>query len=251
MQSLSVTIIALNEADRIGRAIASVGFAEEVLVLDSGSTDDTVAVARSHGARVIQTDWPGHIAQKARAAAEARHDWVLNIDADETISPALAEEIQAVLAAGGGEAGFSMRRLGHWGGRPIRHGTWWPDPQLRLFDKRRARYTGRDPHDRVACEGAVGHLRGVLLHHPYRDLEEHLATIGRYADTFVDRCLEEGRRAHWWDVVFRPVLHLLKALILRMGLLDGVHGLCVAGLGALYVQLKWGQLYLAQRERDS
>ena len=251
MQPLSVTIIAFNEADRIAAAIQSVSFAQEVLVLDSGSEDDTVQVAESMGARVIQTGWPGHVAQKARAAKEAKHDWVLNIDADEALSPLLAASIQAALTAPVAMAGFSMPRLGHWDGQPMRHGTWWPDRQLRLFDRRRAQYVGRDPHDRVDVQGPVSHLEGELHHWPYRDLSEHLATIGRYADTFVLRCLEEGTRARWWDVVFRPGLHLLKALVLRAGFLDGVRGWCVAGLGAVHVQLKWGRLYLAQREKKS
>jgi glycosyltransferase involved in cell wall biosynthesis len=248
---LSVTIIAMNEADRIGATIRSVDFAAEVLVLDSGSEDDTVQVAEAHGARVIQTGWPGHVAQKDRAMREAQHDWVLNIDADETLSPELALAIQDVLSAPPQAAGFSFPRLGYWGGEPIRHGTWWPDRQLRLFDRRRARYFGRDPHDRVAVDGPVVCLDQVLVHRPYRNIAEHMGTIGRYADIFVQGCLASGRRAHWWDVVFRPGFHLLKALVLRAGVLDGVRGLCVAGLGALYVQLKWGRLYLAQQERRS
>jgi glycosyltransferase involved in cell wall biosynthesis len=251
VQPLSVTIIALNEADRIGATIQSVSFADEVLVLDCGSVDDTVSVAEALGARVVQTDWPGHIAQKRRAMGLARHDWVLNIDADETLSPELAVAIQAALEVSPQAAGFSMPRLGYWAGQPIRHGTWWPDRQLRLFDRRRAQYCGQDPHDRVAVDGPVVRLSQVLVHRPYRNVAEHMATIGRYADIFVEGCLASGRRAHWWDVVFRPGIHLLKALIFRAGVLDGVRGLCVAGLGAVYVQLKWGRLYLAQKEQAS
>jgi hypothetical protein len=103
----------------------------------------------------------------------------------------------------------------------------------------------------VAVDGVVGELDGVLIHRPYRNLAEHMATIGRYADIFVEGGLAEGRAARWWDVVFRPGLHLFKALVLRAGVLDGVRGWCVAGLGAVYVQLKWGRLYLAQQERRS
>jgi glycosyltransferase involved in cell wall biosynthesis len=250
VQPLSVTIIACNEADRIGAAIRSVSFAQEVLVIDSGSADDTVAVAESLGARVLQMDWPGHLAQKRRAMEAAAHDWILNIDADEALSPELAIAIQAALSAPLDVAGFSMNRLGHWGGKPMRHGTWCPDWQLRLFDRRRAEYVGQDPHDKVALDGPAGRVPGELHHWPYRNLEEHLFTIGRYADIFVRGCLAQGRRARWWDVVFRPGIHLFKALVLRAGLLDGVRGWCVAGLGAVHVQLKWGRLYLAQRELE-
>jgi len=250
VQPLSVTIIARDEADRIGAAIRSVSFAQEVVVLDSGSTDDTVAVAEALGARVIQTDWPGYVAQKTRAVQAAEHDWVLSIDADEAVSPALAQAIETVMDAPLEAAGFQLDRLGHWGGQPLRHGTWWPSKHIRLFDRRRARFVGRNPHDRVEVDGPVSELSGVLYHHPYRNLEEHLATIGRYADLFVQGCLAEGRRAHWWDVVFRPWLHLCKALVLRAGVLDGVRGWCVAGLGAAHVMLKWGRLYMAQQAND-
>ncbi len=246
MQPLSVTIIAKNEADRIGDAIQSVSFATEVLVLDSGSTDDTVAVAESLGARVIRTGWPGYVAQKNRAIVQASHDWILSIDADERVSEVLGKAIQAILASPCDSVGFSVDRLGFWGGRPMRHGTWWPATQVRLFDRRHAQFEGRDPHDRVVIQGRVAHLEGVLLHHPYRDLSEHLTTIARYTDLFVEGCLTEGRRAHWWDVLFRPPAHLLKALVLKRGILDGTRGLCVAGLGAAHVLLKWGRLYLAQ-----
>jgi glycosyltransferase involved in cell wall biosynthesis len=246
VQPLSVTIIARDEADRIAAAIRSVSFADEVLVLDSGSTDDTVAVAESLGARVIVTDWPGYVAQKNRAASEAQHDWVLSIDADERVTPELRQAIAAALGDVGDVAGFEIARLGFWEGEPMRHGTWWPARQVRLFDRRHARFEGRDPHDRVVVDGRTRRLEGALHHLPYRDLSEHLATIERYTALFVAGCLSEGRRAHWWDIAFRPPLHLFKAIVLKAGFLDGVRGLCVAGLGTAHVLLKWGRLYMVQ-----
>jgi glycosyltransferase involved in cell wall biosynthesis len=250
VQPLSVTIIAMDEADRIGDAIQSVSFAAEVLVIDGGSRDETVAVAQGLGARVIQAGWPGHIAQKTRAMEAAQHDWILNIDADEEVSPELARAIQGALSAPVA-SGFSMPRLGYWAGAAIRHGTWWPDRQLRLFDRRASRYCGRDPHDKVAVDGPVVRLDEVLIHRPYRDSAEHLQTVCRYAEIFAERCREEGVRAHWWDVVLRPGLHLAKALILRRGVLDGIRGWCLAGIGALGVQLKWGRLYIEQKRPGS
>jgi glycosyltransferase involved in cell wall biosynthesis len=245
---LSVIIIAKDEADRIGAAIESVGFAQEVVVFDSGSTDDTVGVARSMGATVIETDWPGFVAQKNRAMAAASHDWVLSIDADERVSPALAEAIVEALSGAPACRGYRVDRLGFWEGHPIRHGTWWPARQVRLCQRVHARFEGRDPHDRLVVDGAVGRLNGELLHFPYRSLAEHLSTIYRYTELFVVGCLREGRRARWWDLLVRPPAHLVKALLLRRGLLDGVPGLCIACLGAAHVMLKWGQLYLAQRD---
>jgi len=247
VEALTVTIIAVNEADRIESAIRSVSFADEVLVVDSGSTDDTVSVARSLGARVIETDWPGYRVQKNRAVAWAQNDWVLGLDADEVVGDALARSIQAVLESPSA-VGFEVARLGHWMGAPIEHGTWRPDRAIRLFDRRRGEWSGGSVHERVSVTGAVGRLDGDLLHYPYRDLNEQLSSIQRYAALFVQDARAEGRSARVTDVVFRPIFHLFKALILKGGVRDGVRGLCLAGLGAAGVMLKWGMLYLSDHE---
>jgi len=248
MLPLSVVIIAQDEADRLPDAIRSASFADEVIVLDSGSTDDTVALARSLGATVIETDWPGHVAQKNRALQHASHDWVLSLDADERLSPRLAASVQAILSTTPAHGAYRVARLNFWEGAPLRHGTWYPDARVRLFRRGLARWAGTDPHDRVETSGTVGRLAGDLHHHPYRSLAEHLQTIDRYTARHAEVALSEGRRAAWWDVALRPILHLVKALLLKRGLLDGVRGICVAGLGATYVLLKWTRLYLAQRD---
>ncbi len=247
MLPISVTIIARDEADRIGEAIRSVAFADEVLVLDSGSRDDTPAVARALGARVVLTDWPGHVAQKNRAVAEARHDWILSLDADERVGPALARAIDRVRREGPRAAGYRVRRLNHWLGRPIRHGTWYPDRRVRLFDRRRARFVGLDPHDRVAVDGPVADLDAELLHHPYRDLDEHLRTTAAYAETWARAAAAAGRIPRWWDLAFRPPLHFVKAILLRRGFLDGPAGWTIAWLGAAGVLLKWAHLWARVR----
>jgi glycosyltransferase involved in cell wall biosynthesis len=248
MIPLSVAIVARDEADRLEAALRSVAFASEVLVLDSGSTDGTPELAERLGARVQRTDWPGHVAQKNRALGELRHDWVLSIDADERVSPELAAAIQIALAREPEVAGYAIRRRSWWQGAPIRHGLWGRERKIRLFRRDRARWVGRDPHDRVELDGPVGALPGDLEHHPYRDLGEHLATIDRYTALSADRMWEEGVRAHWWDLVFRPPLHFVNGILLRLGLLDGARGLCVAALGSVYVLLKWARLWLRQRE---
>ncbi len=249
MERLSVTIIAVNEADRIGDAIRSVHWADEVLVVDSGSTDGTVNVARSLGARVIETDWPGYREQKNRATQWAANDWVFGLDADEVIPEALALEIRDILRHPEAEA-FEVPRLGHWMGAPIDYGVWRPDRSVRLFDRRFGRWSGGLVHERVESRGRVGRCRSDLHHFPYRDLAEHLDTLKEYARLFCDERIAAGGRARWVDVVFRPVFHLLKALFLKGGVLDGVRGVCLAGLGAGGVFLKWGSLYRAQRGLD-
>ena len=167
---LSACIIAMDEQDRLPDCLASLDFCDEIVVVDSHSTDGTREVAAVHGARVIERDWPGHVAQKEFTVRAATHDWVLCVDADERVSPQLRAEILALRDAGfPGQAGWRFPRLSSYLGRWMRHGGWYPDRQLRLFDRRRGRWGGHDPHDRVELEGEPGTLRGDLLHYPYRD----------------------------------------------------------------------------------
>ncbi len=230
---LSAVIIARDEADRIEDAIRSVAFADECVVLDSGSRDDTVARARALGARVIETDWPGHVAQKNRALAEARGDWILSIDADERVTEPLRAAILAALAAPAAD-GYRVARRNWWLGHRLAHGHWYPDRRVRLARRDRARWGGEDPHDVLIVDGRVADLPGDLDHHPYRSLAEHLATIERYSAI-------GARRGSWLDVLVRPGWHFFRGYVLRRGFLDGVPGLVVASLGALHTLLKWSR----------
>ena len=242
---LSACVIAKDEADRIGECLSSLAFCDEILVVDAHSKDDTRTIAEAHRARVIERDWPGHVAQKEFAIRAARHDWVLCVDADERISFELASEIQRLREAGfPGPPGWRLPRLSSYFGRWIRHGTWYPDPQLRLFDRRRGRWTGRDPHDRVELDGDPGQLRGHLLHYPYRNLEDHLATIERYTTTMARGLAEEGRHARLIDLALRPTARFLRSYLLQLGFLDGWRGLLLASLSAHYVRLKYAKLWL-------
>lgn len=247
MTPLSVAIIARDEVDRLERTIRSVAFADEILVLDSGSTDGTPELAERLGARVLRTDWPGYVAQKNRALEACKHRWVLSLDADEHLDPALAEAVQAALVGPPEAAGFAVRRLTWWMGAPMRHGAWGREWKLRLVDRERARWVGLDPHDRLDCDGPTRRLAGALHHHPYRALGDHLATIDRYTAISARTMAEAGRVARWWDLVFRPPLHFVADFLLKGGFLDGARGLAVSALGAVYVLLKWTRLYLRQR----
>jgi glycosyltransferase involved in cell wall biosynthesis len=248
MPPLSVVIIARDEADRLPEAIRSVDFADEVLVLDSGSEDDTVARARALGARVIETDWPGHVAQKNRGLREARHPWVLSIDADERLSSELARSVRQALATEPEVAGFELARRNHWLGHRLRAGGWYPDRRLRLVRRNDARWVGTDPHDRLEVDGVTARLVGDLHHHPYRSLAEHHDTIDRYTRRFVE---VTDARARWWDPVFRPPWRFVRGYLLQAGFVDGWPGLRVAWLGARYTALKWGRLRRAQRRNGS
>ena len=245
---LSLVVITKNEADRIEACLRSVPFATERLVLDCGSTDGTPEVAERAGARVVRTDWPGHVAQKNRGLDLAAGPWVLSLDADERLSADAGRELEAALAAPGDAVGFSFPRLSTWLGRPIRHGKWYPDRKLRCVLRGRARWSGDDPHDRLVAEGPVKPLRGDILHAPYRDLGEHLDTIARYARISARSMAERGVRARRRDVVLRPPLHFVDAYLLRRGFLDGTPGFALASLGASHVLAKWLLLWSEQRE---
>jgi glycosyltransferase involved in cell wall biosynthesis len=250
MAPLSLIIITRDEADRIPAAIRSAPFVSEVIVVDSGSTDGTVEVARSLGARVVQTDWPGHVAQKNRAWALATQPWVLSLDADERLSPELAEAIVGALKAPPeAVVGFSALRVNDYLGQRVKGGVFGPAWHLRLARREAGVWVGEDPHDRLEARGgAVVSLPGVIEHTPYRSLNEHMSTVSRYSARFIEVALASGRRAGLSDVLLRPILHLVSSLTLRGGFRDGALGWQLAWIGAAQVAMRWAGLYRAQRE---
>ena len=249
--AISACVITLNEADRIEDCLESLSWCDEILVVDSHSTDATRKLSEAHGARVIERDWPGHVAQKEFAVREARYDWVLCVDADERVSAELRDEIEALRNRGIAEhAGWQMPRLSAYLGHWIRHGSWHPDRKLRLFDRRRGRWTGRDPHDRVAVEGSVGTFSGCLLHHPYRNFADHLDTIDRYTTTMAQGLRAADRRARLADIVLRPPWRFFRFYVIERGFLDGWRGFVLATLAAHYVRLKYTKLWLLDHSSE-
>jgi glycosyltransferase involved in cell wall biosynthesis len=245
---LSVTVITKNEAADIGDALASVAWADEIVVVDSHSSDDTVAIARRYTDRVIARDWPGYGNQKNYAASIASHDWILSLDADERVTPALADEIRRVLAGAPTESGFRIPRVTRHLGRWIRTTDWYPDPQLRLYDRRSAEWTGRRVHESVKARGAVGRLNGELQHYAYRDISDHLETIDRYTTYAACQMFEEGRRAGLMEIAGHPPLAFLRNYIARGGIRDGAVGFVVSAMNAYYVFLKFAKLWELQRD---
>lgn len=238
MTQLTVAILAKDEQDRIGAAIASVQWAAEVLVLDSGSTDGTVSVAEHAGARVERTDWPGFAAQRGRAQAMATHPWVLFLDADETVDTELAAALQALEPADA--CAFAVRRVNHWHGSAVRGGTFGPHHLTRLVRLGGGSWQGA-VHETWVPQGTVGTLPGTLHHTPYRSIGEHLDTVHRYAALWAEGAPARPSLLH---LVARPPLHFVKAFLLKGGFRDGVRGLLLAWIGAVYVALKWGLLWL-------
>ena len=238
---LSVTVITKNEADHITAALASVRWADEIVVVDSESTDHTVALARQVTDRVVVRPWAGYVAQKNFAAALASNDWILSLDADERITPALAEEIRATLASPAHQA-YRMPRVTWHLGRWIRTTDWYPDDQLRLYDRRHAKWTGQYVHEAVTVEGTVGRLHGEIQHFAYGNISEHLETIDRYTTYAARQMNENGRRAGLLQLAGHPPLAFLRNYIARGGIRDGVPGFIISSLNAYYVFLKFAKL---------
>ncbi len=242
MPKLSVTVVAKNEAADLGEALASVAWADEIVVVDSHSSDETVAIARQHTDRVVVHDWLGHIEQKNYAASLASHDWILSLDADERVTPALAAEIRAALAAEPVHAAFRIPRVTWHLGRWVRSTDWYPDHQDRLYDRRRARWTGRYVHETLTREGSSGQLAGEIQHYAYRDLAEHLETIDRYTTLAAAQMHEDGRRAGLLQLAGHPPLAFLRNYLARGGIRDGVPGFIISSMNAYYVFLKFAKL---------
>ncbi|MFI5177540.1 MAG: glycosyltransferase family 2 protein [Vicinamibacterales bacterium] len=247
MATVSVTVITRDEAANIDACLASVAWADEVLVVDCGSTDRTVELARARGARVIVRDWPGYAAQKNFAAGETRHDWILSVDADERVPPELAAEIRARLASELPEAGFRIPRVTFHLGRWIRTTDWYPDYQLRLYDRRRARWKDRRVHESVEADGPVGRLSHDLQHYAYRDIAHHHQTMDRYTTLAAQQMYESGRRAGFLDLALHPPAAFLRNYILRRGVTDGIPGLIISAMNSHYVFLKFAKLWALGR----
>lgn len=243
MPRLTVTVITRNEARHIAAALASVAWADERIVVDSGSTDETLALARIHADRVESRDWDGYAAQKNYAASLATHDWILSLDADERVSEALAGEIRRTLAGEPDARGYRVPRVTHYLGRWIRSTDWWPDWQLRLYDRRAGRWARVHVHESVRLDGRPGRLAGELLHHPYRDLSDHLDTIDRYTTLAAGELHAQRRRASWGRLAVHPPLAFLRNYLLRGGFRQGTPGLVVSLLNSYYVLLKFAKLW--------
>lgn len=243
MPKLTVTVITRNEAANLAAALDSVRWADEIIVVDSGSTDDTVAIARGYTDRVIVRPWPGYADQKNFAADEASHDWVLSLDADERVSPALAEEVRRVMAGTPDAAGYRIPRVTFHLGRWIRSTDWYPDYQLRLYDRRRGRWAGRHVHESVRADGPVRRLKGEIQHYAYRDIAHHFQTMDRYTTLAARQMFEDGRRATWIDILVTPRLTFFRNYVLRGGFRDGMAGLIVSAMNAYYVGLKFAKLW--------
>ena len=276
---LSAVLITRNAALQLPTCLASLAFCDEVLVVDSGSDDDTLAIARQHGARVIETHWRGFGPQKQFAVEQAAHDWVICVDADERVSERLRESVLAALAAvppaptfkkhagppqvflgplggerrkaafpGGDFLAYRFARCNRFMGRYLRHGEGYPDWSLRLFDRRQAHWSDDVVHEKVLTDAPVGVLPGDLLHDSAESLENYLAKQNRYSSLAAEAALARGKRTSTAHLLLSPLLRFVKFYVLRRGFLDGVPGLVhiLIGCGASFA--KHAKMRQVQRE---
>ena len=238
MASLSVAIVALNEEERLRACLESVVWAEELVVVDAGSSDKTVGIAREFTDRVLFRAWDGYGAQKNFALGQCHGDWILSLDADERVSDALREEIQATLGGGRPEVGFYLPRRNLFQGRWVRHGGLYPDWQLRLFRQGRGAFVERAVHESVRVNGPTGRLGAALIHESYRSIGDAVARLNRYSDLAAAEAALAGRGGSLVDLLIRPAWRFVSMYLLRVGFLDGWRGLVLAGLHAHYVFLR-------------
>lgn len=249
MPKLSVTIITRNEASNISQAIQSVAWADEVLVVDCGSTDATVTTAEQLGARVLHREWRGFGEQKNFAADQAAHDWILSLDADERVSEPLASELRAVLASDPPHVACRIPRISWYLGQRIRTTDWYPNLQLRLYNRRHGRWNTRRVHESVEVTGSIGRLVQPLEHRPYRDVAHHLETMNRYTTLAAQEMYDEGRRSGIGPLLTMPAAAFLRNYVLKRGFMQGSTGFVISSLNTYYVFLKFIKLWELQRRR--
>jgi glycosyltransferase involved in cell wall biosynthesis len=241
---ITLVVVARDEERNLPRCLDAAGFCAETLVVDSGSTDRTVEIARERGARVLERAWTGYRDQKNFGAAQAAQPWILCLDADEVVTPALRDSILAAFRDGDPAAdAFELNRHGVYAGRLIDHSGWYPEWRTFLYRKGSAVWSGREPHPYVEFRGRVrARLDGDLLHHTYADLAEHLRKNAASARAAAAAMHEDGRRARWTDLLVRPKFALLRRLVLQRAYLDGYRGLCIAVMAGVYTFLKYAHL---------
>lgn len=251
-EKISACVITFNEEQKIRRCLASLTWCDELIVVDSFSTDRTVDICREFTDRVYQHQWLGYVGQRNLVRTFAAYPWILFLDADEEVSPGLRDEILRRFEKDQGVyLGYEFPRLVHYLGRWIRHGEWYPDIKLRLFNKFYGRTEGEEPHDHVVVNGPVCRLRSPVYHYTYDDVRDHLETLNRFSSISAQQKFIAGSRFHLHDLLFRPFFRFFKGYVLRAGFLDGMPGLLIAVLNGYAAFAKYVKLWeLWHREQN-
>ena len=238
---ISATIITSNEESKIARAIESLRCCDEIMVVDSGSTDRTVEIAEKFGAVVVESPWRGYAGQKNLAAEKASNDWIFSIDADEALSEALEGEIWQLKKTGPECDAYTVPRMAQYLGRWILHSGWYPDRKVRLYDRRKARWVGNFVHESVQVDGRIGQLRSNLLHFTCDSLSEHLRTMDRYTTLAAQEVVSHKQQIGWRHLIADPAWTFVRTFFIERGFLDGAEGLTIAYMAALYTFLKYAK----------
>ncbi|NIM03272.1 glycosyltransferase [bacterium] len=250
MSRLSVIIITYNEEENIKHCLESVQWSDEIVIIDSFSSDKTVEIAREFTPKVFQNDWTNFSQQKNLALGKATSEWVLNIDADERVTPELKEEILTVLNSQPQSFnGYYIARRNHYLGKWIRHCGWYPDYKLRLFRRGKGKFNERTVHESVLVEGRKGYLKSCLHHYSYKNLSDHLNKINKFTSLAAEEMFKNGKRGRVFDLIFRPHIKFIKMYLIKRGYLDGTYGLIVSIIGSFYVFMKYLKLWQFSKER--
>ncbi|MBI5970728.1 MAG: glycosyltransferase family 2 protein [Deltaproteobacteria bacterium] len=248
MEKISVTVIVLNEERNIRECLESFRWADEVIVSDSGSTDATVEICKGYGAKIFKDEWLGFGRQKNLCAGRATNNWILNVDADERVTPGLKDEITRAIGSGDG-AGYYIPRRNYFGQKWIRRCGWYPDYALRLYRKDAGRFLERGVHESVVMDGTkagsllLGYLKNPLIHKTYRDVSDYLVRMERYSTLAAEEMMKEGKTAGVLDILLRPPFTFFKMFVLKLGFLDGVAGITLSILYASYTLAKYAKLW--------
>lgn len=249
---ISATIITLNEEKHLGQCLESLRtVVDEVLIVDSGSLDETLTIAKRSGARAVVRPWAGYSDQKNFAASLALNDWILSVDADECLSPALRESILAVKESSPSVAAFEVPRKAFYLGRWIKHSGWYPDYKKRLYLRTRATWEGNFVHEALRVDGPVSRLQGDLLHYTCETLSEHLRSLDRYTTLAAEELWSRGRRANLFEAVASASGSFVKSYLLKQGFRDGAQGLLIAGFASYYNFAKHAKLWELQQKQGA
>jgi glycosyltransferase involved in cell wall biosynthesis len=243
-RSISAIVVCYNEQERIEACLESLRWCDEIVVVDSFSTDRTPEICQRYTDHFLQRAWSGYRDQKAFAHSQASKDWVLLVDADERVTPELRAEIEAELTLQNGRyAGYAVPRLVYYLGRWWRRGGWYPDYDVRLFRRERATWGGSDPHEKILVDGPIRRLRNPLHHYSYRNIDDHLQRINRFTSISAQELHKRGVRWRLSDALARPVGRFFRSYLLKRGFMEGFAGFYIAASAAVYVFLKYAKLW--------
>ena len=243
---ISAAIITLNEEDNLSDCLSSLSWVDEIVIVDSLSTDRTIEIAEEFGAKIVSQKFLGHVKQKQLAVDSCTYDWIISLDADERVSKELSENIQELFSKTP-EAdllnGYTVSRCSFHLGRWIRHGGWYPDRNIRLFNRQRGKWGGVDPHDKIEISGEAGHLEGDLLHYVFKDLAHNIATNNFYSGISADIFYREGKKPSMMKLFLKPLGKFLETYIIKKGFLDGLPGFIISVGAAYSMFLKFAKLW--------